>query len=243
MNKDQFLDKDTFIKALVRYQDELDSSKSSDISSGSSISEKSPTRKHVFNSVNTIFDNISLGIKDHGLSKELITTTCIQKLPSEVTLPILTKFFYDFATFITDPSDKTCVAVNLLEGFEMKLKEEIVEKMVKSFFKYETMEALNSKDTERIMGKIKEKEGDILRRFKEFDTIESCSLSWECIIEVLLDFEVMEPEDVEGFKVYCYYLGHSLKSIPFNKLCVGGEENSPKPTMKAFTRKRTSLKN
>ncbi|OMJ92494.1 hypothetical protein SteCoe_4732 [Stentor coeruleus] len=243
MNKDKFLDKDAFIKTLVHYQDELDSSKSSDISSGSSISGEIPTRKRVFNSVNTIFDNISLGIKDHGLSKELITTTCIQKLPSEVTLPILTKFFYDFATFITDPSDKTCVAVNLLEGFEMKLKEEIIEKMVQSFFKYETISSLDSKATERIMGKIKEKEEGILKRFREFDSIESNSLSWECIIEVLLDFEVLENEDIEGFKVYCYYLGHSLKNIPFNKLCVGGEETNTKPTMKVFARKRTSLKN
>ncbi|OMJ73631.1 hypothetical protein SteCoe_27648 [Stentor coeruleus] len=241
MNKDQFLDKDEFIKALIRYQDELDSSKSSDISSGSS--REITTRKRVFNSVNTIFDNISLGIKDHGLSKELITATCLQRLPSEVTLPILTKFFYDFATFITDPSDKTCVAVNLLEGFEMKLKEEIIEKMVQSFFKYETIAALDSKTTERIMEKINEKEVDILKRFREIDAIESNSLSWECIIEVLLDFEVLENDDIEGFKIYCYYLGHSLKKIPFNKLFVREEEISPKPTMKAFVRKRTSLKN
>ncbi|OMJ87461.1 hypothetical protein SteCoe_10792 [Stentor coeruleus] len=244
MNKEQVLDKDQFIKALIKYEDDLDSSKSSDISSGSSAGSQVTARKKAYSSVNTLFDNISLTLKENGLTKEIIETTCLHQLPDEVTLPILTKFFYDFASFISDPSDKTFTAINLMEGFETKQRNEVIEKMIQSFFKHENINQPDSSTIDKIIKNISLKEQDIMTRFKEFDAIEINTLSWECIVEILLDFQVIKPEEIEDFKVYCYDLGHSLKNIPYAKLCSSDlESSSSKPTIKALVHKRTSLKN
>ena len=235
------LEKREFISILEKYQNDFDSSKSSDISSGSDepILPKITISKHVESGVSTIFDNISLHIRESGIDKHAIIKSCQDHLPDAVNFSSLLSFFTDNGYFIKDPSDKTFVTVNFMEGFELKSKSEIIQKCLEGFFKFPENFEEDFVKIDRIFGTISEKREEILVKCKEYDALQIGTLSWEVLFEILSKLEVLSADDVVNFKFHCFFIGKNLKKIPYLVLLDDGTVKEV-PKIKAFVRLKSS---
>lgn len=236
------LEKQEFISLLEKYQNEFDSSKSSDISSGSDIPSipKITISKHIESGVSTIFDNISLQIREIGLDKHSIIKSCQDHLPQNVNFSGLLNFLMDHAYFIQDPSDKTFVTVNFMEGFELKSKNEIIQKCVEGFFKYPDEFETNYEITKDILGRISDKKQEVLTKCKEIDSLQLGTLSWEVLFEILNDKKLVNSGEIMDFKYHCFFLGKNLKKIPYKELFE--DESVEVPKIKAFVRLKSNQK-
>ena len=235
------LEKREFISILEQYQNEFDSSKSSDISSGSETPTmpKITISKQLESGVSTIFDNISLHIRESGLDKHAIIKSCQDNLPDAINFSTLLSFFNDYGYFIKDPSDKTFIAVNFMEGFELKSKNDIIQKCLEGFFKFPENFEEDFVKINQIFERISEKKEDVLVRCKEYDALRIGTLSWEVLFEIFDKLEILTAGDIVDFKFHCYFVGKNLKKIPYLVLLDDGTQKEV-PKIKAFVRLKSS---
>jgi cytochrome c556 len=239
------LTKDEFIAILKNYGYEYDSSKSSDISSGSEspAAVKITITKHVESGVSTVFDNISLHLREIAISKEDIVKKCEDGLNLSVNFSGLLAFFQEHDFLITDPNDRTFVTVNFMEGFELKSRKEITEKCLEGFFKFPDDFEMNLENVERILQEISEVKDEFLLKCREYDTLSVETLSWEVLHELLKNMNLVTEKDVIDLKFHCYFLNKNLKKIPYSALVsetsLKVEVPEVKPQIKTFFRMKT----
>lgn len=211
---------DEFLSVFHEYSEQLDSDKSSDISSGSSEVEKIviTIKKDPDEHLHMIIDNIAFKLLESGIGKEFFEALCKEKLPDCVNLLSLCKFLYESADFISKEADKRKIAVNLMEGQETITKHLAIQKIISAFFPFGKLKKKESEFTKSVLNKVSKKADFFLKKFQELDTKKIGFLSWDKIYQVLYDSNVILLEETEDFKYHCYLLSNSLKKINFSLL-------------------------
>jgi hypothetical protein len=234
--------KEEFVRTLKNYSYEFDSSKSSDISSGSATPTmmKITITKQVESGVSTVFDNISLRLREQGITKEEVIKKCEDSLNTSINFSSLLTFFTENETLVTDPHDRTFVTVNFMEGFELKSRKEIIQKCLENFFKFPEDYTMNTYKIESVLDKIHLKKSEFIEKCKEYDNLLVESLSWEVLYEVLKKLEVITEDCILDFKYHCFFLNKNLKQIPYLMLTHEEEVKEEKPKeMKTFFRMKS----
>ena len=242
----ELVSKDEFIRTLKNYSYEFDSSKSSDISSDISSGSATPTMmkititKQVESGVSTVFDNISLRLREQGISKSEVIKKCEENLSSSINFSSLLSFFTENETLISDPHDRTFVTVNFMEGFELKSRKEIIEKCIENFFRFPEDYSMNTYKIESVLDKIHSKKSEFIEKCKEYDNLQVESLSWEVLNEVLKKLELITEDSILDFKYHCFFLNKNLKQIPYLMLTHEDEVKKEKPReIKTFFRMKS----
>lgn len=230
------ISKEDFIETLISYSDDLDSSISSDISSGCATPTmmKIKITKQVESGVSTVFDNISLRLKEQGITKEEVIKKCEENLNLSTNFSSLLNFFNENETLITDPNDRTFVSLNFMEGFELKSRKEIIQKCLENFFKFPSDFTMNSIKIDSILSTLQSKSPEFIEKCKEYDNLQLEYLSWEVLYEVLLKLDSIPKTSIIDFKHYCFLLNKNLKQIPYLKLSQEANPSQLNPTRKFF---------
>ena len=152
------------------------------------------------------------------------------------------KFLYDLPFLDIENDDKSVLATNLMNGCENKSRDEILDKILPHVFKYEDATMVDEIVLEEILTKIRKKKEFFMAKFEEIDG-KTGFLSWDQIIDVFHDNNTILFEEIDQLEYYCYLLNNSLKKIPYDVLLKEKiSEVTERPSIKAFIRKKTSLR-
>ena len=233
ISKEKSFTNDDFIKIYKQYEEELDSDRSSDISSGSSPREHMviTIRNDPNDKINMIIDNIALGLVQYGISESVFEGLCKEHLPDIITPVVLYKFLYEHARFIPEDNDKNKIAINFMQGQSTKSKNDVVNKMIGSFFAYSHLAEQDKSSAEKVLKKIAKRREFFDAKFIELDTKKKGTLSWNKVYSALYGNNAILFEEIDGFKFHCYLLSNSLKKITysallFDKIDDGSEDHS-----------------
>ena len=243
---------DDFVHLVNHYSGELDSSRSYNVSSGSSENDIDVKVKGItiniirdpFEYFLMLVDDTAFKLVDKKELKPKFEEDCQNSLPNFVNLATLTKFLYDFTPFIEGDTEKNLIARGFMEGNDVKSKNDIVNTMVSSFFKYDKLKEVDIKVMDYLLQKISKKQELFQEKFEGLDTENVGFLSWDKILNTLYENNVILLEDIEDLKSYCYLLNHSLQKIPYNSLFLTEKQKVEKEEqVKGMITKKISLKN
>ena len=243
-NNKSFMNTDEFIQSFENQLNEFNSSNSSDISSISSqdIPMRITIKKNMNEFTGMILDHIGFHLLKLGVSKGKFLAICEEKLPKNINLADFSKFLYDLPFLDIENDDKSVLATNLMNGCENKSRDEILDKILPHVFKYEDATMVDEIVLEEILTKIRKKKEFFMAKFEEIDG-KTGFLSWDQIIDVFHDNNTILFEEIDQLEYYCYLLNNSLKKIPYDVLLKEKiSEVTERPSIKAFIRKKTSLR-
>ena len=229
----------SFLEILQSYLIEIDSSRSSDISSRCSSPGLDAKSKRMLkvSMIGTIFDNIALNVRDLEITREDFKKFAEEQLPSQINFRELMNFFNKKVEFIQDPNDATIIVVNFLEGYEVKTREEIVQRSVQEFFKFHDEVKIDFEVIVRIADRMKKKENGLIEKMQAIDYYKTEIMSWEVVCQFLIVEECIFEEEFHDFELYCYLMEKSLKKIPYKQL-LPYLESAKKNVVKKIKKKR-----
>ena len=240
-NNKSFMNTDEFIQSFENQLNEFNSSNSSDISS-QDIPMRITIKKNMNEFTGMILDHIGFHLLKLGVSKGKFLAICEEKLPKNINLADFSKFLYDLPFLDIENDDKSVLATNLMNGCENKSRDEILDKILPHVFKYEDATMVDEIVLEEILTKIRKKKEFFMAKFEEIDG-KTGFLSWDQIIDVFHDNNTILFEEIDQLEYYCYLLNNSLKKIPYDVLLKEKiSEVTERPSIKAFIRKKTSLR-
>lgn len=233
------LNSSSLLQILQSYLIEIDSSRSSDISSRCSSPGLDVTSKRMLkvSMIGTVFDNIALNVRDLEITKEDFIKFADEQLPSQVNFRELMNFFNKKVEFIQDPNDATIIVVNFLEGYEVKTREEIVERSIQEFFKFHDEFKIDFEVIGRIADRMKKNESSLIEKMQAIDYYKLEVMSWETVCQFLIVEECILEEEFHDFELYCYLMVKSLKKIPYKQL-LPYLESAKKNVVKKIKKKR-----
>jgi hypothetical protein len=187
--------------------------------------------------IGTVFDNIALNVRDLEITKEDFIKFADEQLPSQVNFRELMNFFNKKVEFIQDPNDATIIVVNFLEGYEVKTREEIVERSIQEFFKFHDEFKIDFEVIGRIADRMKKNESSLIEKMQAIDYYKLEVMSWETVCQFLIVEECILEEEFHDFELYCYLMVKSLKKIPYKQL-LPYLESAEKNVVKKIKKKR-----
>lgn len=238
--KNSSKDPNEFIKVLESYSEEFDSSKSSDISSGSRSSENIPLMP-IDTELQILLDKIAFSLIELGVSKTHFMALCEEKMPEIVNLASLINFFNEFAHFSIKQDEKIMLARTFMDRCEERHRSDLIEFMVLDLYRPEFNGDLKNFNVQDDFGDIIQRKNEILEKMSQIDKNNTGILSWDKIITILRQNKFINKSQTKKFKFYCYSKSHSLKSIPYTLLFSETLQETESPKMKVLIRKKTKF--